>query len=221
MTARRRSRSCASAPGYATADIGRIGTQQDFLKSVASQMLTLGNIPNLPTFIDIFVNNVDTNLSAENIAFFARQFLQCKSEDIHFYTLPGNYGDSVKGLSYVSINIDEWLQMVNDYLNPYDKDVTEANVNILVHSYTSGFYSTTGYIAGGADSFYDNTPKTSTSTSTSTGSTDSGSTAPTPPAPRHGHRNNGHRLYRDRRLGHNVPRHHCHRPRAPARRTPP
>ena len=65
--------------GYATADIGRIGTQQDFLKSVASQMLTLGNIPNLPTFIDIFVNNVDTNLSAENIAFFARQFLQCKS----------------------------------------------------------------------------------------------------------------------------------------------
>lgn len=162
--------------GYATADIGRIGTQQDFLKSVASQMLTLGNIPNLPTFIDIFVNNVDTNLSAENIAFFARQFLQCKSEDIHFYTLPGNYGDSVKGLSYVSINIQEWLQMVNDYLNPYDKDVTEANVNILVHSYTSGFYSTTGYIAGGAGSFYDNTPKTSTSTSTSTGSTDSGST---------------------------------------------
>lgn len=162
--------------GYATADIGRIGTQQDFLMSVASQMLTLGNIPNLPTFIDIFVNNVDTNLSAENIAFFARQFLQCKSEDIHFYTLPGNYGDSVKGLSYVSINIEEWLQMVNDCLNPYDKDVTEANVNILTHSYTSGFYSTTGYIAGGADSFYDNTPKTSTSTSTSTGSADTGST---------------------------------------------
>lgn len=160
--------------GYATADIGRIGTQQDFLMSVASQMLTLGNIPNLPTFIDIFVKNVDTNLSAENIAFFARQFLQCKSEDIHFYTLPGNYGDSVKGLSYVSINIDEWLQMVNDCLNPYDKDVTEANVNILIHSYTSGFYSTTGYIAGGADSFYDNTPKTSTSTSTDTGSTDTG-----------------------------------------------
>ena len=67
------------------------------------------------------------------------------------------YGDSVKGLSYVSINISEWLQMVNDSLNPYDQDVTEANVNILTHSFTSGFYSTSGYIAGGADSFYDNT----------------------------------------------------------------
>ena len=85
------------------------------------------------------------------------QALSLGLENIHFYTLPGNYGDSVKGLSYVSINIEEWLQMVNDCLNPYDQDVTEANVNILVHSYTTGFYSTTGYIAGGKDSFYDNT----------------------------------------------------------------
>ena len=78
----------------------------------------------------------------------------------------------MKGLSYVSINIDEWLQMVNDYLNPYDKDVTEANVNILVHSYTSGFYSTTGYIAGGADSFAAN-PSWSASTSSDSGGEDS------------------------------------------------
>ena len=143
--------------GYASADIGRIGTQQDFLKSVASQMLTLGNIPNLPTFIDIFEEYVVTNMSASNLAFFARQFLLCKSEDINFHTLPGNYGDSIKGLSYVSINISEWLEMVNTCLNPYDQDVTEANVNILTHSSSTGFYATTGYVAGGVDSFYDNT----------------------------------------------------------------
>ena len=143
--------------GYASADIGRIGTQQDFLKSAASQMLTLGNIPNLPAFIDIFEEYVVTNMSASNLAFFARQFLLCKSEDINFHTLPGNYGDSIKGLSYVSINISEWLEMVNTYLNPYDQDVTEANMNILTHSSSTGFYSTTGYVAGGVDSFYDNT----------------------------------------------------------------
>lgn len=143
--------------GYASADIGRIGTQQDFLKSAASQMLTLGNIPNLPTFIDIFEEYVVTNMSSSNLAFFARQFLLCKSEDINFHTLPGNYGDSIKGLSYVSINISEWLEMVNTCLNPYDQDVTEANVNILTHSSSTGFYSTTGYVAGGVDSFYDNT----------------------------------------------------------------
>ena len=117
--------------GYASADIGRIGTQQDFLKSVASQMLTLGNIPNLPTFIDIFEEYVVTNMSASNLAFFARQFLLCKSEDINFHTLPGNYGDSIKGLSYVSINISEWLEMVNTYLNPYLEDITPDMQHVI------------------------------------------------------------------------------------------
>ncbi|MEE0697035.1 MAG: LCP family protein [Oscillospiraceae bacterium] len=158
--------------GYPTADIGRIGTQQDFLMSVASQMLTLGNIPNLPTFIDIFEKYVTTNLSAANISFFARQFLMCKSEDIGFHTAPGNGGDSVKGNSYYSLYVDEWLEMVNECLNPYDQPVTTANVNILTHSYSSGFYSTTGVIAGGADSFAAN-PSWSASTSSDSGGEDS------------------------------------------------
>ena len=158
--------------GYPTADIGRIGTQQDFLMSVASQMLTLGNIQNLPTFIDIFEKYVTTNLSAANISFFARQFLMCKSEDISFHTAPGNGGDSVKGNSYYSLYVDEWLEMVNECLNPYDQPVTTANVNILTHSYSSGFYSTTGVIAGGADSFAAN-PSWSASTSSDSGGEDS------------------------------------------------
>ena len=158
--------------GYPTADLGRIGTQQDFLMSVASQMLTLGNIPNLPTFIDIFEKYVTTNLSAANISFFARQFLMCKSEDINFHTAPGNGGDSVKGNSYYALYVDEWLEMVNECLNPYDQPVTTANVNILTHSYSSGFYSTTGVIAGGADSFAAN-PSWSASTSSDSGGEDS------------------------------------------------
>lgn len=138
--------------GYASADIGRIGTQQDFLKSVISQMLKLGNIPNLPEFIEIFERNVETDLTSANISYLARQLLSCKSEDINFYTLPGNYADSIGGFSYVSLYLDEWLDMVNEYLNPYPEDVTEANVNILMHE-NGVFYSTVGYVAGGEDSF--------------------------------------------------------------------
>ena len=93
-------------------------------------------------------------MDTSNLAFFARQFLMCKSEDIHFYTMDANYNDSIKGYSYVSISIDGWLEQVNNYLNPYDEPVTEANVDILTHS-SSGFYSTTGTIAGGANSFMD------------------------------------------------------------------
>ncbi len=142
--------------GYASADIGRIGTQQDFLMSVAKQMISLGNIPNLTKLISVFTSNVETDLTADNLSFLARQFLLCSSDDIHFYTLNGDYGCNIKGLSYVSLYLDEWIKLVNDVLNPWYDDVTEANVNILRCS-GGVFYSTVGYVAGGEDSFYDAT----------------------------------------------------------------
>lgn len=143
--------------GYATADIGRIGTQQDFLMSIASQFLSLGSIPHLTEFINIFEEYVLTNMGTANLAFFARQFLMCSSDNIKFQTIPANYNDAIKGLSYVSINVSDWIDVINEYLNPYDQPVTESNLNILTHSISSGFYSTTGTIAGGADSFTDYT----------------------------------------------------------------
>ena len=138
--------------GYPTADIGRIETQQDFLMSIASQFLSLGNIPKLGEFIDIFTEYVYTNMDASNLAFFARQFLLCSSEDIHFETIPANYWDSIGGVSYVSIYVNEWLEAVNEYLNPYSEPVTVSDVNILTHS-SSGFYATNGVVAGGEGSF--------------------------------------------------------------------
>ena len=79
----------------------------------------------------------------------------CSSEDIHFDTIPANTNDAIKGLSYCSIYVNEWLEEVNAHLNPYDncRAVTTANVNNLNALMSSGFYSTTGTIAGGADSF--------------------------------------------------------------------
>lgn len=138
--------------GYASADIGRIGTQQDFLLSVAKQMLTLGNIPNLPALISIVEEYVKTDLSAEQLSFLARQFLSCKSDSISFQTMPGNYNDSIGGFSYVSLDLPAWLQMVNESLNPWRESVTEQNVNILTHE-NGVFHSTSGEVEGGEGSF--------------------------------------------------------------------
>jgi len=33
--------------------------------------------------------------------------------------------------SYVAIDVDAWTEMVNDCLNPYIADITEADLNIL------------------------------------------------------------------------------------------
>ena len=146
---------CRFRDTYAGGDIDRIGVQQSFLKTLASQILSVGNIPNLGTLVDILVENLETDLSAANIAWFARQFLLCKADDIGFQTMPWSTGCYINGISYVSIDLNAWLSMVNESLNPYVEQVAAWNTNILTSNYAgTSMQSTTGVIAGGEDSFY-------------------------------------------------------------------
>ena len=146
---------CRFRDTYAGGDIERIGVQQSFLKTLASQILSVGNIPNLGTLVDILASNLDTDLNAANIAWFARQFLLCDMEDIHFRTMPWSTGCIINGNSFVSVDLNAWLSVINSELNPFVEDVTAGNVNILTSDYSgANMQSTTGTIAGGPDSFF-------------------------------------------------------------------
>ena len=48
---------------YGDNDLGRMRTQREFIKVVAKQMVQLKNITKIGTFIDIFKENVETNIS--------------------------------------------------------------------------------------------------------------------------------------------------------------
>lgn len=144
--------------GYANGDLGRIETQQKFLKAVASQFIRLGNIPNISEVVSLLAKNMDTDLSAANIAFFLRQALMCSSEDINFHTMP-NTPDMVYGLSYTFVELDPWLEMINQCLNPYNAAVTAANLDVV---YKSGgiVLSTSGNLRGSW--YYSATPTANT-----------------------------------------------------------
>ncbi len=141
--------------GYPTGDIGRIQTQQAFAVALIKQMLKLGNIPNLSKVVSILADNTKTNLTSNNMAFFAQEFLKLSSDDVQFHTAPYD-PVYIKGGSYVSLRLSEWLDMLNEYLNPYYEKITESNLDVLTLS-NDNFYSTTGVLAGGFDSFYDYT----------------------------------------------------------------
>lgn len=140
--------------GYIDGDLGRVQTQQKFLKAVAEQFITLGNIPNISKVVELLDENLDTDMSAANIAFFLRQALLCKSEDINFHTMPNN-PEQIHGLSYTLVDLYPWLEMVNEHLNPYDTPITEENVNIV---YRSGGIRCTGALQGEWYLYYDPTP---------------------------------------------------------------
>lgn len=137
---------------YAGGDIERIGVQQDLFKAMASQILSLGNVPNIGKLIDIVENSTETDLTVDNIRFYIKEFLLLNKDNINFYTLPGDTGGSIFGMSYVYPYIDEWLELVNDKINPWEKKVGTNNVNMVTYS-NGNFYSTTGELKGGVTSF--------------------------------------------------------------------
>lgn len=166
--------------GYAGGDIQRIDMQHELLMAVASQMLSLKNIPNLSEVISIVSDNMQTSLTTENMLYYAKEFLKLDSENIKFYTMPGNTNGSVFGASYVFCDIDAWLDMVNECLNPWEAQVTTKNVNIVTYK-DGSFYSTTGELAGGVSSFLNYSSSSAMGTANvytytgSTSSTNSGS----------------------------------------------
>lgn len=115
---------CRSA--YASQDIGRMQTQQDFLKAVAKQLMTPEIALKLPDLCGIFINYVETDLNAGNLAWLGGEVLNMGMDNIGFATLPGEWHDP-----YIYLDQEEVLAMVNQYLNPYTEDRTAEDLNIL------------------------------------------------------------------------------------------
>ena len=150
---------------YANGDLGRIDVQHDLIKACAGQWLQLGNWNKLLPAAKIILDNADTNLSYGNMQWYAKEFMKMSIDDISFMTMP-NTGCMIRNLSYVSINVDDWITMVNTYLNPTDTPITKEDCNILYqlrpesgkYTVTAANYAVTngGEVAGGVNSFFVN-----------------------------------------------------------------
>jgi len=133
---------------YVNGDIGRLDVQHDLLKAIASQMLTLGNIPNVRKLVRIYERDVITNLSTGNVMFFLKEFLKMSEENIVFDTIPANYGGEVHGMSYVIIYLNQWLDYLNAYLNPFSEPITTSNLDLIYADNNGHLTATTGTIRG-------------------------------------------------------------------------
>jgi len=130
--------------GYSNADIGRIGTQQEFLKSAAEQILAKKSSINILELADIFIGNVKTDISLDNLIWFGRELLRLEVDNIIFQTLPGLYIDYVGAQSYVTIFVDEWLEMINSTVSPFYDEITKDDVSILTRGEDRYLYVTDG-----------------------------------------------------------------------------
>ena len=151
------------ANGYKDGDIGRIGTQQAFLKAVLEQLLKLENITKINELVEVFQKNVTTDLSLQNIFWFAKAAIQggLKVENVNFVTMPGNYNAyaysrSVSNMlgkysvqSYVTPYPNDLLELVNNELSPYAEVFTKSDLDIMTVNSNGSVSSSTGHVEDG------------------------------------------------------------------------
>lgn len=86
--------------GYNTGDIGRIGAQQLFFKALAEKVTSTNVIKALPEITRTINKDMTTNLSIQEMFWFAKEGLKVNlSNDVHMFLLPGS-SQFVDGLSY-------------------------------------------------------------------------------------------------------------------------
>ncbi|MBQ3257372.1 MAG: LCP family protein [Oscillospiraceae bacterium] len=116
--------------GYVNGDLGRIEVQHDFIKALAEQMLDIGNIPNLKAAIDIYQEHVQSNLTPGMILFYAKHFLEMDPENINFVSMPQHMGGMVNNQSFLFISVGRWVEVINEYLNPYKDKIGQWHLDI-------------------------------------------------------------------------------------------
>ena len=116
--------------GYANGDLGRINVQHDFIKALAEQVLDIGNIPNLGAAIDIYQEHVQSNLTPGMLLFYAKHFLEMDTDNIQFVSMPQHMGGLVNNQSYLFISVGRWVEVINEYLNPYKEKIGQWHLDI-------------------------------------------------------------------------------------------
>ncbi len=87
--------------GVPTADIGRTGIQQKFVKTLAEEMLQGKTILKLPQLIPEIVKNIRTNIPMEDIAYMVKMAPDFDTRNLITQTLPGySFTDPKNGASY-------------------------------------------------------------------------------------------------------------------------
>ena len=87
--------------GGPTADIGRTGRQQKFIKALAQEMLQGKTILKLPELLPELAKNIHTNIPVTDMMVMAKLAKDFDSLEIYTQTLPGySYSDRQTGASY-------------------------------------------------------------------------------------------------------------------------
>lgn len=117
--------------GYS--DTGRMQTQQKLLTAVAQKVLSWGSLTKIAPFLDIVERYVDTDLTTQEIMYFASQALYMDLDSgLITRTLQGRGDATYNGYTWCfELDKEQTMTDINELLNPYTTPVTDEMAHIM------------------------------------------------------------------------------------------
>lgn len=136
---------------HSNGDVGRLAIQQDFLKAVAKKCLQPSTFLKVPTLAQIFTESMHTDLTLGNILAFAQLAYGMDPETgVNFSTAPLADSFLYKSAALVTLDADGILEVVNNGMNPYLRDIQASDLKVVVRNSNGSFYVTNGDLADSA-----------------------------------------------------------------------
>ena len=144
---------------YGMGDIQRVEVQQNFMKALIKECLSIKHWGKIKAYIDLAMENVETDLDSGSVVWFAANVLglngvpMLSMDDVYTCTLPGNYTagtwcrsipSAVDPQSYVTIYPKQVVELVNERFNPYEQNVTTSMLDAMSILANGDIASSTG-----------------------------------------------------------------------------
>ncbi len=112
--------------GYIQADIGRTNAQKIFMTAFVKQFKAKVSVSTLTQIGGQMLKYAKTNLTLNDFVYFAKAALSIDLDNMSMLTIPGHDIREYKtsGTWYYVLSHDATLDIVNQYLNVYGKDIT-------------------------------------------------------------------------------------------------
>lgn len=134
--------------GSSGGDVARLAIQQDFLKAVVKTCLQPSIFLKVPELARIFTENVATNLTVGNILAFAKTANGMDPEkDVSFETAPLADSFMYKRAALITLDGEGILEIVNEGMNPYQRDIRLSDLKLIYRKSNGGFGVTNGALA--------------------------------------------------------------------------
>ena len=141
---------------YSEGDIQRVEVQQNFIKALIKECLSIKHWGKIKAYIDLAMKNVETDLDSGSVVWFAANVLGLNGtpalnmNDVYTCTLPGDYWgtawsrDTHQEQSYVVIYPKQVVELVNERFNPYEQRVTTGMLDAMSILKNGDIASSTG-----------------------------------------------------------------------------